>query len=283
MEVRYIFLHPPNLEEILFSTPLIRSVIKSVELAEVVSAVPKQFGWILENNPYVSSQLLYDGNLSKHIQEFRDLEADYLVDLTGGKNVRWFKNRLRVMDFTFSYKTIKEFRGLESTIEAFDSYQKAGFELLDVFDINGDGGGMDYFYGHNKLFVKQALPESFLGNYAVLDMPGKFEDKSQTVDKLSELISMIERPVVLCGIEQWRKAGEEIMRRTGCTILSTIGDFSDQEYAFIKAESNVLINVEKGRELWSMIFNKPHFLIDTSTSSIEWREQINSIRGYLSK
>ena len=115
-----------------------------------------------------------------------------------------------VMDFTFSYKTIKEFKGFESTIDAYTAYLKAGFKLLSVFDLEDDGGGMDYLYGHNKLFVEHALPESFLGNYAVLDMPDKFEEEGQTIDKLSELISIIERPVVLCGIEQWRKAGEEI-------------------------------------------------------------------------
>ncbi len=281
MEVRYVFLLPPNLEEILFSTPLIRSLIKSVEHAEVISAVPKQFGWVLENNPYVSSQLLYENTPSKHIKEFRDLNADYLVDLTGGKNVRWFKNRLRIMDFTFSYKTIKSFRGLKSTSDIFGSYLRAGLELLGVFDLEDDGGGIDYFYGHYKPFVEQALPESFLKNYAVLDMPEKMDSESDVIEKLSSLISMIERPVVLCGSGIWRKAGEAIMKNTGCTILSTCGDFTDQEQVFLRADAGVLINIERGKEIWALIFDKPHSYINIAEAPGSWKDEITSIRKIL--
>lgn len=283
MEVKYIFLHPPSIEEILYSTPLIRSLIKSVEQSEIISAVPASYSWALENNPYISELLVIDKPMPKLLNSFKDLKADYLVDLTGGKKLGLFKNRLRVMDFTLHYKKINELHGIETCREASAFYMKAGLDLLSVFDLEDVDPALDLFYGHNKTFVQKALPESFLGNYAVLDMPDEHENEDYVVDKLSELISMIERPIVMCGIEKWRMAGEEIMRRTGCIMISTIGDFSEQGYTFIKAEANVLINIEKHQDLWSMVFNRPHFFIDISNNSTEWRGQIHSIRNCLSK
>lgn len=255
--------------------------MKSVDHAEIICAVPKQFHWVLENNPYVSSQLLYENSLSKSLKEFKSLEADYLVDFTGGKNAAWFKNRLRVMDFTMPYKKLIHYRGLESKVEAYANFCSAGFKLLEAFDLVDDGQGMDYFYGHNKAFVKDALPESFIENYAVLDMPQYKSDDIDFAGPVSELISRIERPLVLCGGEEWRLTGEEIMRRTGCTILSTCGDFSEQEQVFLRTGSKVLISIEKGKELWSMVFEKPHFYIDISISPVAWKEQVEGIRNYL--
>ncbi len=281
MEVRYIFLLPPVLEEILFSTSLIRSIIKSLDYAEVITAVPKQFHWVLENNPYISSQILYEKSPSKNLREFKDVEADYIVDLTGGKGTSWFKNRIRVMDFTMPYKKLKHYQNLVSKPEAFENFRGVGFDLLSAFDLEDDGQGMDYFYGHNKTFVENALPESFLENYAVLDLPAEMPEGIDFSDPLSELISRIERPLVLCGSEQWRLTGEKIMRNTGCTILSTCGDFSEQEQVFIRSDAKVLLNIEEGKEIWSMVFDKPHFFIEIDKTPDSWKGQVESIRNYL--
>lgn len=281
MEVRYLFLHPADTSEILFSTPLIRALVKSVEYAEVISAVPKEFQWLLENNPYLSSVISFDKNPKKEINLFRDVGADYLIDLNTGRKNSWFKNRLRVMDFTMTKKDLKYCKGLESKEESFDFYSRTGFDLLSPFDLEDDGQGMDFFYGHNKSFVKDALPESFLENYAVLEMPiVKLEDYDYA-GPVSELISRIERPIVLCGGEEWRSTGEEIMRRTGCTILSTCGDFTDQEKVFISAGARVLLNIEKGKEIWAMVLDKPNYFIDISTRPESWKMQVDSIRKHL--
>ena len=281
MEVRYLFLHPPDSSEILFSTPLIRAVIKSVEHAEVISALPKQYCWLLENNPFVSSIIPYEKSPSKNIREFRDAGADYLVDLTGGKITRWFKNRLRVMDFTLSSKKLKQIRSFTGAAEAGDFYRKCGIELLKVFDLKDDGPDLDLFYGHNKAFVKKALPESFLDAYAVLDMPVDGPGEADLSVPISELISRIERPLVLCGSEEWRLTGEEIMRKTGCTILSTCGDFSEQEQVYLRSGSKVLINIENGREIWSLVFGNPHYNIDINAHPDSWKEQVDGIRNHL--
>ena len=281
MEVRYLFLHPPDSAEILFSTPLIRALVKTVEFAEVISAVPKQFHWLLENNPFVSSQVLYEQHPSKSIEKFRSVKADYLIDLTGGTKTSWFKNRMRVVDFTIPYKKLRHIRGTISKLEAGDLYRRAGMELLSVFDLVDDGPELDLFYSHNRIFLERTLPESFLDAYAVLDMPAPGSEEEDIAGPVSELISRIERPLVLCGSEQWRLSGEEIMRKTGCTILSTCGDFTEQEQVYIKSGAKVLLNIEKGREIWSMVLKKPHFFVDITAASDSWKEEVDSIRNYL--
>lgn len=276
-------LYPPVVEEILFSTPLIRSLVKCVGHSELFAAVPKQYEWVLENNPYLTAQLLYDKNPSKSITGFRDLRADYLLDFTGSANIRWFKNRLRVMDFSLPSKIVREFRAMENRKAALGFYLKSSFDLLRVFDLEEDGDKIDFFYGHNESFLRQSIPGSFIGNYAVIDIPDEI-DKGVDIDsQLSELISRIERPVVLCGLEKWRGTGEEVMRRTGCTILSTCGDFTLQEQVFVRAGARVLINIEKGRELWSMVFDKSHYYIDIAALPEGWNNQVKEIRTEMRK
>lgn len=281
MEVRYLFIHPPDLTEILLSTPVIRAVVKSVEHAEVICAIPEAYSWLLESNPYVTSLVVYEKSPSKHINEFRDVAADYIVDLIGGRKLKWFKNRLRVMDFTLNQKSLNEIRSQDSFIEAANQYKKAAFDMLGVFDLEDDKSGLDFFYGHNRSFVEKAIPESFLDGYAVLDMPDEGPGDMDIAGPISELISRIERPLVLCGDEGWRLTGEEIMRRTGCTILSTCGDFFKLDRVFIRSGAKVLINIEEKKDVWATIFNKPHFYIDLKANPDSWKSQVEEIRNYL--
>ena len=280
MEVRFIFLHPPSVNEILFATPVIRSVVKQVDHAEVISAVPSGFEWILDDNPYVSSQLIYNGLPSKNINEFRDARADYLIDLYNERTL-WFKNRLRVMDFSLKRKIRIKINEKESKADAFCAYKNEVFDLLSVFDLEDDSGGMDFLYGHNSKFVEKAVPGSFIGSYALLDLPDVFDEDIDIAGQLSELISRIERPVVLNGAAKWRGYGEEIMRRTGCTILSTCGDFSEKEQVYLRAGAEVLIDVEAEREAWPMVLNKPHFCFKLTDSPNMWNGDIEKIRALL--
>ena len=71
------------------------------------------------------------------------------------------------------------------------------------------------------------------------------------------------------------------MRRTGCTILGTCGDFSEQEQVYIRSGARILLNIEKGKEIWSMVFNKPHFYIDVDAAPDSWKGQIREMRNYL--
>jgi hypothetical protein len=283
VEVRYILLLPPCTEEILFSTVITRSLIKDVEHSEVYAALPEGYEWIIENNPYISGQLIYDKNPSKNLKEFKKIEADYLIDLTGGKNGYWFKNRLKVMDFTLNHRILAEIRSEQKLSNALKKYRSHAFKVLDVFDLRDDEKGLDLFYGHNKAFIERAIPESFLDGYAVIDIPGEIKEGTDINESLSGLISRIERPVVLCGDEQWKDTGEEVMRRTGCTILSTCGDFSDQEKVFTRAGAKVLVDIEPRKEIWAMVFDKPHFYIDISAGPDNWRKEIEAIRKIINQ
>lgn len=282
MEVRYILLLPPSVEEILFSTPLIRSIIKDIDHSEVYCAVPKGFEWLLENNPYVSGQIIFDKKPSENMEGFRNVRADYLVDLTGGKNALWFKNRLKIMDFTLSYREISKIRALGELSKAFKLFLDLSFDLLRVFDLKYDDQGMDYFYGHNKSFIEKAIPESFIDGYALIDIPDMIGRDTDLTARLSDLISRIERPVVLCCDKKWKETGEEVMRRTGCTILSTCGDFNEQEKVFARAGSKVILNLKERQGIWSMIFDKPHYYFDLSQEPEKWRKEIDEIRQIIS-
>lgn len=280
MEVRFIFLHPPSTEEILFATPVIRRVVKQVEHAEVIAAVPEGYEWLLEDNPYVSAQIVYNRFPSNNITEFRGVRADYLIDLSGERTA-WFKNRLGVMDFSLKKKIRIKINAQDSKKASFEEFKKEVYQLLNVFDLEADGDGLDFFYGHNKGFVEKAVPPSFLGGYAMLDMPDYYREDIDITGPLSELISRIERPVVLNGKKEWRACGEEVMRRTGCTILSTCGDFNEKEQVYIRAGAKVLINIEPGREIWSMVFNKEHFYFNLSDNPGAWSESVDAIRRIL--
>lgn len=129
MEARFIILHPDDPGEILLATALIRCLKTQVEEALVYSVVKECHHWLLDSNPYLDDIFVYQENPMELLDQLKDFLPDYLIDLNGGREVRRFKNRLKVLDFSINRKNIG------------DQWSKRAFETCTLFDVQDDGKG----------------------------------------------------------------------------------------------------------------------------------------------
>ncbi|MFH0761538.1 MAG: hypothetical protein V2A67_08550 [Bacteroidota bacterium] len=228
MEARFIVLLPDNPGKILSATPLIRGLKKQVEESYIYVMVRSSFAWLIRGNPYVDEILTWQGKPDEQIANVRDLLPDYFLNLDELKTYRRLQQKTRVLEFK-----VPKARKTETAI-----YADRIFKTVYLFDVEDDKQGVDFIY---PPFNPDWLPEKFLGGYVVLSLEAPFSGQRLTDDRLVELVSLIEKPLVVTGPAGERELAERIGQRTGCTVFPACGDFPDPETASLISASKAVI------------------------------------------
>jgi ADP-heptose:LPS heptosyltransferase len=226
LEARFIILHPDDPGEILLATALIRCLKTQVEEALVYSVVKKSHKWLLESNPHLDEIFVYEENPKELLDQLKDFLPDYLIDLNGRREVRRFKNRLKVLDFTISRKHTD------------DLWPKRAFETCRLFDVHDDGKGPEY---SASALDPELLPSEFLNGYLVLSLDSLAQARPLSDDQIIDLAVMIEKPIVVTGSVTDRDLANRIGQYTGCAVFPTCGDLSPAQIGSLFGQAKGVI------------------------------------------
>ena len=218
MEARFVLLHPDDPGEILSATALIRCLKTQVEGAQVYSVVRGSHLWLLENNPYLDDIFVYQDNPKELQEQLIDFLPDYLIDLDGRRELRRFKGRLKVLDFTINRKN------------SGDQWSKRAFETCTLFDVQDDGKGPQFVPAPLE---PELLPSEFLKGYLVLSLDSSSKSHPLSDDLIINLVVMIEKPVVVTGTLSDRNLADRISQSTGCAVFPTCGDLTPSQIAAV--------------------------------------------------
>ena len=226
MEVAFIILHSGQPREILLSTALIRCIKTQVDGAFVYSLIREEFRWLLESNPHIDGIFTYRKAPEEVLDPMRDLLADYLIDLNGGREVRRFKNRLKVLDFTIRL-------GPDP-----DTWTERAFATCSLFDVSDDHAGPQLDADDRYLGL---LPGSFHDGYLVLSLDRLSLARTIPEEQIIEMVVMTEKPMVVTGSKDDRTLADRIGQSTGCAVFPTCGDLSPAEILSIQKHANGMI------------------------------------------
>ena len=235
MEARFVILHPEDPREILLATSLIRCLKTQVEEAQVYSVVKESHRWLLESNPYLDDIFVYLEDPKELLDQLKDFLPDYLIDLHGGREVRRFKNKLKVLDFAINRRHFE------------DQWTERAFQTCRLFDVQYDGAGQQFI---KTPLYKNVLPGNFLEGYVVLALDTVTHPRPLSDDQIIQMAVMTEKPIVVTGNVADRSLADRIGQSTGCAVFPTCGDLSLAETASVlcHARGAIVFN-----PLWSQI------------------------------
>lgn len=211
MEARFIILHPDDPAEILHATPLIRCLKSQVEEASVYSVVRENHRWLLDSNPFLDDLFVYQEKPDELLDELRDFQPDYIIDLDGSRAVRRFKGKLKVLDFTIRKGDI--------------------WKTCTLFDVEDDGKGPEF---KSLPLDPEILPSAFLGGYLILALDtSRKRGRLLTDDQIIEIAVMTEKPIVVTGSKADRDLANRIGQSTGCAVFPTCGDLTPEQMASV--------------------------------------------------
>ncbi len=244
MKVKFLIIRLSSIGDIVLTSPVIRALKTQVEDAEVHFFVKKQFAETVIHNPYIDKVHYFDGNLKANIEAFKSEGIDYVIDLHKNFRSLRVRNALKVPDFSFNKLNYEKWvavrfkkLSLLPDVHIVDRY----FDAVKPFDVANDHKGLDYFIDEEADRV--ALD---VNDYVVLVAGAKHATKRIPVDLAVQIISGINRPVVILGGKEEVELANEIKQQATGTVLNFAGKLRLNQSAYVIRHAAGVITPDTG-------------------------------------
>lgn len=238
-----------SIGDIVLTSPVVRNIKNQMHGGvEIHYLTKKQYKPLLENNPYISKIHLIERSTNEILEEIKQEEFNYIIDLH--KNIRSsiFKRKLQILSFTFDKLNFKKWLlvnlGINKLpkIHIVDRYMEA----VKPFGIVNDQMGLDYFIGENNIVSLQQLPEAHRRGFIGFAIGAQHERKKLPIEKIISICTQIDLPIILLGGKEDEVIGEKIMQQVGENIFNACGKFSINQSASLVQQSKMVISHDTG-------------------------------------
>ncbi len=209
-EIKFLIIRFSSIGDIVLTTPVVRCLKKQVKGAVVHYLTKPQYAGILESNPYIDKVHTLD-TFQSTINELRDEGFDYLIDLHRNIRTFRFKNKLKILDFSFpklnreKWLLVNFKKNKLPDKHIVDRY----LETVYLFDVKNDNKGLDYFIPEDIQYnVSEKL--SVNNDYITFAIGGQHETKKMPTDMIRKICEQTSHPVILLGGKEDAVNGDQI-------------------------------------------------------------------------
>lgn len=245
---KFLIIRFSSIGDIVLTTPIIRAIYRQVPHAEIHFLVKKEYKIIIESNPFISKIHTFEKNDKNFIQELRDENFDYIIDLHKSARSRTVIQKLKVPFFTFNKLNFKKWFFVYFKINHLplkhivDRY----FEGISPLGIQNDFQGLDYFIPENTHFDIDDLPAVFEDGFVTITLGSMHGTKRIPTDKIVEISRILHKPVVLLGGKDVIQEGEEIANAIPDRVYNACGKLNLYQSASLIHQSSCLMASDTG-------------------------------------
>jgi len=246
---KFLIIRFSSIGDIVLTTPVIRNLRKKYPGATIHYLTKEKFATIVLSNPYLDKVLLLRDDLNQTIEEIKSEAYDHIIDLHHNLRTMRLKSALAFVPFhSFNKLNIEKWIYTNFKINVLpqkhivDRYM-ATVEKLGVIN---DGLGLDYFIPEKDKVEEGDIPFSHTHGYVAIAIGAAHNTKKLPLEKLRELATKINFPIVLLGGKEDFSNGEKIAEVDNVKIYNACGKFSLNESADIVRNSNLVISHDTG-------------------------------------
>lgn len=245
---KFLIIRFSSIGDIVLTTPVIRCLKKQVANAEVHFLTKASFGTIVENNPFVDKVHLLAHSWDTVVHELKQENYDYIIDLHHNLRTLRLKKDLGIRSFPFNKLNIQKWIytnfkwNMMPDLHIVDRYMKT----VESFGVLNDGEGLDYFIPEKDAVKQKDIPASHHAGYIGLVIGAAHYTKKLPVDKLKELCSKIDHPMILLGGKEDDENGKQIASVDQVKVYNACGKFNLNESADLVRRSKLIITHDTG-------------------------------------
>jgi ADP-heptose:LPS heptosyltransferase len=248
---KILILRFSSIGDIVLTTPTARAIKQQVRNAEVHYCTKPTFKTILESNPNIDKVHCLKGSLGSLVEELKEENFDYIVDLHNNLRTRIIKFRLGVKSKSFNKLNFRKWLLVNfkinhlPAVHIVDRYLEAASEL----GVKNDGKGLEYFIPDKDRVNLSDLPVEFSNGYAAFAIGAQHFTKRLPIEKIMELCRKISLPVVLMGGKEDALTGEEIaknLKTEGRLVFNSCGKFNLNQSASLVQQSRLVFSHDTG-------------------------------------
>jgi ADP-heptose:LPS heptosyltransferase len=256
-KLKILIIRFSSIGDIVLTSPVIRCLKEQLKDIELHYLTKKAYETVLAGNPHIDKIHYFEKSLSNCIAELKKEKFNYVIDLHHNLRTFWIKTQLGVRSSSFDKLNRQKWLLVNfkmntlPPIHIVDRY----LQTVEFLGVKNDSKGLDYFLlKHYE--IDELLPQSHL-KYISVVIGAQHATKRLPVEKLTELCSKIEGPVVLLGGPEDKERGEEIANKAGIHVFNGCGRFKLEESAFLISRSEKVISHDTGLMHIAAAFNKP--------------------------
>lgn len=212
--MKILILRFSSIGDIVLTTPVIRTVKTQLDKVEVHYATKAQYRDLFEANPYIDKMHYLADSLQGLIQELKQEQFDFVVDLHHNLRTFQIKRALGVKSSSYNKLNVEKWLKVNLKIDQLpnlhivDRYMKT----VEQLGVRMDALGLDYFIPEKDVVPIEWLPEGFRDEFVVYAIGAQHGTKKLPLHKMIELCDRINKPVVLLGGPEDAATGEEVTR-----------------------------------------------------------------------
>ncbi|MFT4023617.1 MAG: glycosyltransferase family 9 protein [Flavihumibacter sp.] len=248
-----------SIGDIVLTTPVIRAVKQQLPGVELHFLTKKSFAPVLAANPYIDKLHLLTDNLQEVTAALKKEHFDFVADLHHNLRTLRVKQALKCKAVSFNKLNLQKWVltnfkiNLLPKVHIVDRYM----ETVKPLGVLPDGGGLDYFIPENELIKQDDIPVSHHFGYIGLVIGAAHATKRLPLEKLKELVTMIDHPLVILGGPEDKANGEALSALDPIKIYNACGKFSINESADLVRQAKLIITHDTGLMHIAAAFRKP--------------------------
>src|ERR1035437_357538 len=240
-----------SIGDIVLTTPVIRCLKQQVKDALVHYITKKQFGSILENNPYIDKLYTIEKKISEVSTELKKENYDFIVDLHHNLRSTQLKSILGKKSRSFHKLNIEKWLMVNLKINKLPNTHIVDryFETVKSLGVKNDDKGLDYFIPKKDEVDIKTLPVEFQNGYIGFVIGAKYFTKQLPNEKIISICKKINEPVILLGGKEDVEKGEKIKVAVGsrqAVIFNSCGKYNLNQSASLVKQAKKIITHDTG-------------------------------------
>ena len=246
--MKFLIIRFSSIGDIVLTTPVVRCLKRQLPGSEVHFLTKQSFGTIVENNPYIDKVHLLAHSWETIVHELKQENYDYIIDLHHNLRTLRLKKDLGIKSFPFNKLNIQKWIytnlkwNLMPDLHIVDRYMKT----VESFGVTNDGEGLEYFVPVKDEVTQRDIPASHQAGYIGLVIGAAHNTKKLPVDKLKELCTKIDHPIILLGGKEDNENAKQIASVDPIKIYNACGKFNLNESADLVRKSKLIITHDTG-------------------------------------
>lgn len=252
-----------SIGDIVLTSPVIRCLAMQLPQAELHVLTRQSNRQLFELNPHISKIHCFEGSLSKVIDQLRQEQFDFIVDLH--KNLRTFriKKALKRPSAAFPKLNFEKYLLVRLGIDRMPDVHIVDryFKAVEPLGVHNDGKGLEYYLPADDDPSLAGVSEKFsaqlgAGFYAVV-IGGKHKTKILPVEKVTEVCNKLRLPVILFGGQEDKERGDRIAMYSTSHVTNSCGSLSLNQSAWLLKQATAVMTNDTGMMHIAAAFQKP--------------------------
>lgn len=262
--MKFLIIRFSSIGDIVLTTPVIRCLRKKYPDAVIHFLTKAKFSSIVESNPYLTKIIKLENDLEEVIENLKEEKYNAVIDLHNNLRTLRIRQALKGVPF-YSFNKLNTQKWIYTALKInilphkhiVDRYLKT----TEHFGVINDNEGLDFFIPGDGRVKESDLPFSHSHGFIAIAIGAAHNTKKLPVNKLKQLCSDINYPIILLGGKEDIINGEAISKVDPVKIYNACGKFSINESADIIRKSNLVISHDTGMMHIAAAFKKTVFSV----------------------